>query len=78
MDNLGDVFDPSSVMNQQPLFNFNPIEEFKNLFSSPEPASPAFDGNSIFEGQPYDPAFNDADDTSDRYMQEFPNRIFNV
>jgi hypothetical protein len=32
MDNLGDVFDPSSEINQQPLFNFNPLNVGMNQF----------------------------------------------
>ena len=77
MDNLGDVFDPSSEINQRPLFDFDPMEGIRSLFGLSEPASPAFDPQS-FEGQPYDPAFDDEDDIRDRFMQDFPNRIFNV
>ena len=77
MDTLGDVFDPSSEINQRPLFDFDPMEGIRSLFGLSEPASPAFDPQS-FEGQPYDPAFDDEDDIRDRFMQDFPNRIFNV
>lgn len=75
MDTLGDVFDPSSEINQQPLFDFDPMEGIRSLFGLSE--QPAFDPQS-FEGQPYDPAFDDENDISERFMQDFPNRIFNV
>ena len=77
MDTLGDVFDPSSEINQRPLFDFDPMEGIRSLFGLSESASPAFDPQS-FEGQSYDPAFDDENDIRDRFMQDFPNRIFNV
>jgi len=77
MDTLGDVFDPSSEINQRPLFDFDPMEGIRSLFGLSESASPAFDPQS-FEGQPYDPAFDDKGTIRDRFMQDFPNRTFNV
>ena len=74
MDTLGDIFDPSSEMNQRPAFDFDPMEGIRSLFGLSEPA---FDPQS-FEGQPYDPAFDDENDIRDRFMQDFPNRLFNV
>jgi hypothetical protein len=48
MDTLGDVFDSSSEINQQPLFNFDPMEGIRSLFGLSEPA-PALSDDTVLE-----------------------------
>ena len=59
---MGNIFDPGNIFSQ----------------GISNPSSPVFDGNSMYEGQLYDPAFDESSGISDSYMQANPNRFFNV
>jgi hypothetical protein len=72
--NTFNLFNPDTYPN---IGGFMFGSNFGNTAPS-NPSSPVFDGNSMYEGQRYDPAFDESSGISDSYMQANPNRFFNV